>query len=157
MAEKKAQNSLKEQLNTVGYKLTPQRKAILEVLLLNGCNHLKCEDIYSLVRSKIPSIGIATIYRTLPLLEKMGYLNKVLFDDGFVRYEVNANDENHSHHHLICKNCGALSEIRIDMLDDLEKQIHQSTGFVVLNHSVKFYGLCAKCADNQSNALSNSN
>ncbi len=145
MSESKSSFELKEQLNTVGYKLTPQRKAILDILLNNGCKHLKCEDIYTLVRNKMPSIGIATVYRTLPLLEKMGYLNRVLLDDGFVRYEVCNNDENHSHHHLICTQCGALSEIQVDMLEDLEKQIQATTGFYVMDHSVKFYGLCEKC------------
>lgn len=145
MANKKSASELKEQLNTVGYKLTPQRKAILDILLHNGCKHLTSEEIYTLVRDRMPSIGIATVYRTLPLLEKMGYLNRVFLDDGFVRYEVCSQEENHSHHHLICTQCGAVSEIRVDMLDDLEKQIQATTGFFVMNHSVKFYGFCEKC------------
>lgn len=145
MAECKSSFELKEQLNTVGYKLTPQRQAILDILLTNGCNHLTCEEIYNLVRNKMPSIGIATVYRTLPLFEKMGYLNRVHLDDGFVRYEICNHGETHSHHHLICTQCGALSEIQVDMLEDLEKQIQATTGFMVTDHSVKFYGLCAKC------------
>jgi Fur family ferric uptake transcriptional regulator len=150
MSKKKAHTGFKEQLNIGGYKLTPQRKAILDILLKNGCKHLKCEDIYALVRNKMPSIGIATVYRTLPLLEKMGYLNRVLLDDGFVRYEVSNEEESHSHHHLICTRCGALSEIEVDMLEDLEKQIQKTSGFVVMNHSVKFYGLCEKCAGHKA-------
>lgn len=146
MSEEKLPSGLKEQLNTGGYKLTPQRKAILDILLKKGCEHLKCEDIYALVHDQMPSIGIATVYRTLPLLEKMGYLNRVLLDDGIVRYEVNNSEESHSHHHLICTRCGSLSEIKVDMLEDLEKQIRSTTGFLVMNHSVKFYGLCEKCA-----------
>ena len=145
MKNKKLTTDLKKQLNIKGYKLTAQRKAILDIILKNGCDHLKCEDIYTLVHSKIPSIGIATVYRTLPLLEKMGYLNRVLFDDGFVRYELCKDDENHSHHHVICTKCGSLFEIEVDMLEELEKQILATTGFHVTNHSVKFYGLCSKC------------
>ena len=145
MSEIKSYTGFKEQLNTVGYKLTPQRKAILDILLENGCKHLKSEDIYALVRSKIPSIGIATVYRTLPLLERTGYINRVLLDDGCVRYEICDKEKNHFHHHLICTQCGALSEINVDMLEDLEKQIQNTTGFSVMNHSVKFYGLCKKC------------
>jgi Fur family ferric uptake transcriptional regulator len=145
MSQNKSAYELKEQLNTVGYKLTPQRKAILDILLENQCKHLTCEDIYTLVRAKMPSIGIATVYRTLPLFEKMGYLNRVHLDDGYVRYEVCDNKEAHSHHHLICTQCGALSEIQVDMLEELEKQIQTTTGFMVTDHSVKFYGLCKNC------------
>ncbi|MCX7771994.1 MAG: transcriptional repressor [Clostridia bacterium] len=141
----KTQANLKAQLNTEGYKLTPQRKAILDILIKQRCKHLKCDEIYQLVRSKMPSIGIATVYRTLPLLEKMGFLNRILLDDGLVRYEVSTQGENHSHHHMICTGCGELSEIEVDMLDDLEKQIQKTTGFLVQNHSLRFYGLCQKC------------
>jgi Fe2+/Zn2+ uptake regulation proteins len=108
--------------------------------------HLSCEEIYNLVRKDYPRIGLATVYRTLPLLEKIELLNKVLLEDGFVRYELNNQQENHFHHHLICIICGAVSEVQEDMLEGLEKQIYHNNRFIVKNHSVKFYGYCEKCS-----------
>jgi Fur family ferric uptake transcriptional regulator len=54
-------------------------------------------------------------------------------------------DEDHRHHHLICTNCGDVSEVEDDLLDALEEQILQKDGFLVTDHRVKFYGLCKNC------------
>lgn len=144
MAGTKISKGFVENLKTKGYKLTSQRRAILDILLKHSGEHLNSEEIYNLVKGSLPTIGIATVYRTLPLLEQMGYLSRVILDDGFIRYEVRQ-DEPHFHHHLICTNCGAVSEIQVDMLDELEEQVAKSTGFTVKNHSVKFYGICKQC------------
>lgn len=141
---------LKQQLNDKGFKITPQRKAILATFSTQEGKHLSCEEIFKLVRKNYPGIGLATIYRTLPLLEKMGLLNKIILEDGFVRYELNNPQEEHFHHHLICIACGAVSEVQEDMLETLEKQIYSKTKFTVKNHSVKFYGYCEKCCPDSS-------
>lgn len=141
---------LKQQLNDKGYKITPQRKAILDVFSQHKGKHLSSEEIFKLVQENYPGIGLATVYRTLPLLEKMELLNKVLLEDGFVRYELNNQHENHFHHHLICINCGAVSEVQEDMLEELERQIYKNNKFIVKNHSLKFYGYCEECSHENS-------
>lgn len=138
-------NELKEKMNNSGYKLTPQRKAILDIITLHRSEHLSSEDIYGLSVISHPGIGLATIYRTLPILEKMNLIKKIHLDDGCVRYELNDPSKIHSHHHLICTRCGAISEVQEDMLEALEKQIFEDIGFHITNHSVKFYGFCSKC------------
>ncbi|MDK2934788.1 MAG: Fur family transcriptional regulator, ferric uptake regulator [Clostridiales bacterium] len=141
---------LKQQLNDRGYRITPQRKAILDIFSMQVGKHLSCEELFKLVRENYPGIGLSTIYRTLPLLEKMGLLNKIILEDGFVRYELNNPQEQHLHHHLICIACGDISEVQEDMLEGLERQIHRNNRFIIKNHSVKFYGYCEKCSHKNS-------
>ncbi len=96
--------SLKEQLKEKGYKLTTQRRIILDVILENQGKHLSPEEIYEKVRGKFPEIGLATVYRTLQLFEELNIIYKLNFNDGCSRYELNTNNGDHQHHHLICLN-----------------------------------------------------
>jgi len=126
------------------YKLTPQRRIIMETFLEHGERHLSAEDIYSLVKSKHPEIGMATVYRTLDLLAELGVLQKMNFGDGRSRYEFSEQDEHH-HHHLICLSCGEVLEFADDLLYSLEKAIADATDFKITDHQLKFYGYCKKC------------
>ena len=107
--------------------------------------HLSTEEIYDRVREKYPEIGLATVYRTLILLDRMELVYKLDFDDGCSRYELNRNKDDHLHHHLICVKCGAVDEMREDLLESLEDQILKNNNFRIKDHRVKFYGYCGKC------------
>jgi Fur family transcriptional regulator, ferric uptake regulator len=137
--------NLNDQLKEKGYKFTTQRKLILEVIKENQGKHLSPESIYNLVKGHTPNIGIATVYRTLALLEKMSLIYKVELTPGSINYELNQVDLAHRHHHLICLDCGEVIEVKEDFLDDLEEKISSSNDFLIKDHSVKFYGYCAKC------------
>ncbi len=139
------ENELRERLKNSGYKFTGQRGAVLDVLLRYSGNHLSTEEIFNYVKANHPEIGIATVYRTLTLLEKIGVIIKLDLDDGFSRYELSRDNEDHRHHHLICSKCGSVSEVEDDLLDSLEAQILLKNGFLVTDHRVKFYGVCSKC------------
>lgn len=126
------------------YKITPQRKVILQTLLSNPAEHLSAEEIYGLVKSKDPEIGLATVYRTLDLLSDIGILHKMQFGDGRSRYEI-AQHREHQHHHLICYSCNSVIEFTDDLLETLEKTISEETGFQIMDHELKIYGHCKKC------------
>lgn len=137
--------TLKEKLKEKGYKLTPQRKAILDVVMANQGKHLSTEEIYDIVRRDCPDIGLATVYRTLLLLSDLEVLSKMNLDDGCVRYELNIHEDDHQHHHLICSNCGEIQEVVDDLLEELETRIEQEFDFQIKDHKLKFYGICSKC------------
>lgn len=139
------EHELKELLKQCGYKFTGQRNAVLEVLVKYSGKHLSTEEIYKYIRDTNPEIGLATVYRTLTLLERIGLVMKLDLDDGFSRYELTRQNEDHRHHHLICSNCGSVSEVEEDLLDSLEEQILLKNDFLVKDHRVKFYGLCSRC------------
>ncbi len=100
-----------------------------------------------MVKAKHPEIGLATVYRTMVLLDKLNLVHKLDFDDGFSRYELVKPNEDHRHHHLICSSCGGVSEVEEDLLDNLEEEILRKNGFLVKDHRVQFYGLCKKCRE----------
>lgn len=132
-------------LKEKGYKFTNQRQHVFEVVTENDGKHLNSQEIYELVRLKFPEIGVATVYRTLALLEEMGLIYGVDFEDGFRRYEIAKDHEEHRHHHLICLECGAIREVQEDLLGTIEEAIYKKNNFMVINHRVKFYGYCEKC------------
>lgn len=139
---------LKEKLKIKGYKLTPQRKAILDVVIDNQGKHLSSEEIYDIVKVNCQDIGLATVYRTLTLLSELEVVSRIDLDDNCTRYELNTHEDDHQHHHLICSNCGLILEVSGDRLDELEQKIELEYNFKIKDHKLKFYGLCENCRDN---------
>jgi Fur family ferric uptake transcriptional regulator len=135
----------KKQLNKSNLKLTGQRQIILNSLIENSEKHLNIEEIHQLLLQQGNRIGIATVYRTLNLLEKLELVSKINVDDGYTRYQLLETQEEHEHHHLICERCNRIIDIQDDLLDSLEKQVHDQYGFHVTNHKVKIFGVCKEC------------
>ncbi|MDI3477247.1 MAG: Fur family transcriptional regulator, ferric uptake regulator [Thermoanaerobacterium sp.] len=142
-------DDIKESLKQKGFKLTTQRRAILDVIIENREKHLSSEEIYDLVKEKYPEIGLATVYRTLQLFDELGVIYKLNFDDGRSRYELYHN-EDHQHHHLICLKCGSVIEMEEDLLENLEDAIENTKNFQIVDHNVKFFGYCSKCKQNKN-------
>ena len=136
---------IKQELQSQGYKLTPQREATVRVLLENEEAHLSAEDVFMLVKDKAPEIGLATVYRTLELLSELHVLEKMNFGDGVARYDLRDDNSHHHHHHLICVQCGAVDEIMEDWLTSLEERLEQEFRFTVLDHRLDFQGICHRC------------
>lgn len=144
---------IKQQLQSQAYKLTPQREATVRVLLEHEEDHLSAEDVYMLVKTKAPEIGLATVYRTLELLSELHVVEKMNFGDGVARYDLRGEGSHHHHHHLICVQCGSVEEIMEDWLIPLEKKLEQEYQFTVIDHRLDFQGVCKKC--NQKNEKDN--
>ena len=151
MNEEKVKDLLREK----GLKVTSQRLMVLNILSTHGDEHLTVEEIYDLAKEESPEIGLATIYRTVQVLSDLHVINKVTFDDGFTRYELNGEESasGHRHHHAICTQCGKVYSLETDLLDTLEKQVFKSLGFEVTDHEVKLYGLCSACRRKAQNAM----
>ncbi|MFI3209578.1 MAG: Fur family transcriptional regulator [Peptostreptococcaceae bacterium] len=137
---------IKEKLRDFGFKVTPQRRAVIETLIENNEKHLSSEQIYDLVKVNCPEIGIATVYRTMQMLDEIDLISKLNLDDGCVRYEINLDkNKSHHHHHLICKECLNIIEVKEDLLEEIEQRIQSAYKFDIVDHDVKFYGLCVNC------------
>lgn len=141
-------NELKENLKEKGYKLTPQRRAIVDIIIDKEGQHLTAEEIYDEVKKICPDIGLATVYRTVLLLEEVGVIYKLDLNDGCSRYELVHSDEEHRHHHLVCNKCKKVFEVQDDLLEELEERIEKTYKFKILDHSVKFFGICSECCKN---------
>lgn len=151
MNEEKVKDLLREK----GLKVTSQRLMVLNILSAHGDEHLTVEEIYDLAKEESPKIGLATIYRIVQVLLELHVIEKVTFDDGFARYELNGEEtgSGHRHHHAICTQCGKVYSLETDLLDTLEKQVFESLGFEVTDHEVKLYGLCSACRRKAQNAM----
>lgn len=143
-------DKIKTKLREGGLKLTPQRLTILDVIIRAEGTHLTIEELYELVKVVKPETGVATVYRTILLFEELGIVKKLDLNDGIYRYELNHEEEVHGHHHLVCSACGKVEEVKDDLLDSVEQVIESDYKFRIKDHSLKFYGLCSDCYQNES-------
>jgi Fur family ferric uptake transcriptional regulator len=131
------------------YKLTNQRKIVIDAIVKNQDQHLNCDEIYDLVKNIDSNLGLATIYRSLKLFVQLGILTELNIGDGSIRYDlVDLNANSHNHHHLICKTCGKIIEVKDDSLETVEKEIEKIYDFQIENHKCKFMGTCKECIEN---------
>ena len=138
----------KRLLKEKGLKVTNQRLFVLEAIAACPEEHLTAEEIFDLVKVSYPEIGLATVYRTIQLLNELNLIDRINFDDGYVRYEMGRTQERgnkHHHHHLICMKCGKVISFQDDLLEELEDKITVTTGFQIVDHEVKLYGYCVEC------------
>lgn len=133
-------------------RLTPQRDLIIRIFAEHPGEHLSAEEIHHLVKRKFADIGLATVYRTLELLTDLEILQRISFNDGRSRYEFNQ-EEIHRHHHMVCLRCKTVQEFTEDLLDDLEERIYRERGFKVMDHELKFFGLCHACSKKKKDSV----
>jgi len=134
---------LQNYVQSVGLKTTKQREIISkEFFSINA--HLKAEEILEQARKVDPKVSLATVYRTLKLLQACGLARSHHFGDGQARYEPIINSEEH-HDHLICTNCGAIVEFYNLEIEKLQEDIACLHQFEVTFHRMELYGLCLHC------------
>ena len=130
---------------------TMPREEIFRLLVQRRRQHLSAKEIYVLLRPDGHDIGIATIYRTLDLLDRAGLLRKIRCPGGQVRYQYRRVDPSDHQYHLICTVCGKILGYRdfekeeLDLLDQTEDLLERKSGFLIRNHNIEYFGLCKKC------------
>jgi len=136
------QDSLTSQLHARGYRLTPQRLAILKVL--EGAeNHLTPIDVYQHAREVIPGITEATVYRTLSFLSEQGLALEAHIGNGQLVY-VNLD---HSHLHVICRECGEMLETDCETIRTFVDHFRSETGYWIDVSHLTLFGLCPECQE----------
>jgi Fur family ferric uptake transcriptional regulator len=140
---------VKELLAEKGYRLTPQREAVLNVIMEWKDAHLAAEEVHRKAKEKCRGIGIATVYRTLEIFEALDIVHKLQFGEERALYEFNPGYHRHCHHHIICLGCGEILEFNKDLLNDIEEAVACETGFLIVNHALAVYGYCLQCQGNQ--------
>lgn len=134
-----------EILKRGGYKITNQRKVVLEILYAHRKAHLTVDEVYQYVRETNPEIGLATVYRNIQILNRLGIIEKISFDDKDIRYEIFYEDIPVHHYHLICKKCGDVDELELDFMDRYKDLLESTKGFMAEDAQIKIYGLCNNC------------
>lgn len=130
------------ELHGAGFRLTPQRRAILNYLTSTDL-HPSAQQIFQEVQKTHPDISLATIYNTLGVLVRLGFL-KILEIEPDNRYETNLRQ----HINLICDICGKIQDLEGGLTIDSEEVLHR-VGFQVLDSRMEYHGICPECRDRQ--------
>jgi Fe2+ or Zn2+ uptake regulation protein len=128
------------ELRARGYRMTPQRLAILHVLHHSG-QHLSPTEVYEQASLNLPGLTEATVYRTLEFLAENGLARPAHMGHGHLVYEITGP----VHHHLICRACSKTIEVEHAALNQLYKQLRLSTGYSLDSSHVTLFGLCPDC------------
>ena len=123
-----------------GYKLTPQRRQVIEEIASQ--DHLTPAAIYEKVRQRDHNIGLVTIYRTLKILSELGLICELHAGGSCHSYTIGSSGH---HHHLVCSNCGTVVDFTGYDLGELERRLSKETGFEVEDHLLEFVGVCQDC------------
>ena len=142
MKNDKKKEAFREFIAREGLKSTRQRDIILD-FFLSSKRHMSVEELYRKLRARHPGIGYATVCRTLKLFAQSGIAREMRIGDGQTRYEHLVKGEHHDH--LVCTDCGAIAEFENKTIEDLQKDVAESHGFIIHSHKLELYGLCAKC------------
>jgi len=125
-------------------KFTSQRETVVKVLYNNQHNHFTPEELHRKIKLKYPKtkIGIATVYRTLNLLESENLANSISFGSGGKKYELDIREH---HDHMICLECGKIIEFNDEQIETRQEEICKKENFLLKNHSMQLYGVCKEC------------
>jgi Fur family peroxide stress response transcriptional regulator len=108
--------------------------------------HPTPEEVYLLVKERIPAISLATVYKNIHVFIHSGLFREVSLHHGTLRVETN----HRPHHHLLCSECKSISDIEAADLGLLPPRTTLPSGFLVERFSVDVIGICAKCQTTQT-------
>lgn len=123
-----------------GICMTQQRRVILEELR-SLTSHPTADDIYQMVRKRVPHISLGTVYRNLEILSDCGLIQTLHTSGTQKRFD--GNPENHCH--VRCQNCGRVDDTSVEPLVDLADAVAEITGYDIIGYRLEFIGLCASC------------
>ena len=134
-------SDLIEVMRRSGYKVTQARRAVVETLVGEAA-HLTAPDLIDAVQKRAPGVGRASVYRTLELLKRLGLATETDLGEGRVRYH---SAEKGQHHHLVCKECGAIIDLDEQVLLTLKETLLREYQFIADLKHLAFLGRCANC------------
>lgn len=129
-----------------GGKRSRSRAKVIEGFF-RAKEHVTIEELTRSVRENAPGIGSVTVYRTLKLLDRLGYAKELDFGEGARRYESNLSPH---HDHLVCRECGTVIEFEDSEIENLQNIVTRRHGFHPTAHRLEIYGFCRKCASGKS-------
>ena len=127
-------------------RLTNQRQVLMEELK-KVTTHPTADELYDLVRQRLPRTGLGTVYRNLELLSEFGIIKKLETGGKQKRFDGNPDP----HYHIRCSMCGRVDDIHIPRLEDLDAQAADCCNYTILGHHIEFSGICPDCKTVGSN------
>ena len=137
-------DQFKNYLDTQGLRLTQERFAILSQVFKTD-SHFRLDDLVVWMRQAGYNTSKATIYRTLPLLIRSGILTEVIDADNQIQYEYIGNIKEHAH--LICVQCGKITESRVPEIIKLKNELCRKFNFNPVKFRNEIIGVCSECRE----------
>ncbi len=134
----------KELLKKEHLKLTTQRLLVFEEVFKSD-EHRESEEIYFALKKKNLNISRATVYRTMDLLHKYGFVNRMDIGEGKWRYEHKLESQHHDH--LICVKCGRIEEFISRKVEQVQEEVAKQYGYTLLKHNHQLFGICSDCSE----------
>ncbi len=128
------------QLRARGFRMTPQRLAILHALR-HAETHLSPTEVYKQARRELPGLTEPTVYRTLEFLAENGFVRPSHSSNGHLTYQIAGED----HHHVVCRVCGSEIEVQHALLENLYRKLESTSGYLRIDSHVTFFGVCPQC------------
>ncbi|MEK6201205.1 MAG: transcriptional repressor [Desulfobulbaceae bacterium] len=125
-------------------RLTTQRQIILEELV-KVTSHPTANEVYDMVRKRLPRIGLGTVYRNLELMAETGMIHKLEVGGTQKRFDATIQP----HYHVRCLECGKVDDINIAVQQDINETAAQACHYQILGHHIEFTGLCVDCAGSE--------
>ncbi|MGH2536166.1 MAG: Fur family transcriptional regulator [Candidatus Promineifilaceae bacterium] len=135
------QQAIAARLRRAGYRVTPQRKLILDAVCGHG-GHVTAEEVLAAAQAAAPNLNPATVYRALHFLTEQEILTASRSAAGRESYELAGPEP---HHHLVCRSCGRWLEIPQSDLRHFRGQIAAGYDFEIEMRHITFFGRCARC------------
>lgn len=141
-----AKYNLIKELQARGLRVTPQRAIIFEAIE-NLEGHITAEEIFQEVEKVNPYISLATVYRTLELLQELNLITQTNFGRSQAHFAL----KNHGpHHHLVCLECNQIEEFVDEIFDPIRTQLEERHGFQVYTEHMSLFGICRACRETQA-------
>ncbi|MBU0663572.1 MAG: transcriptional repressor [Proteobacteria bacterium] len=121
-------------------RITTQRQIILEELL-KVTSHPTANEVYDMVRKRLPRIGLGTVYRNLELMSETGMILKLEVGGTQKRFDATVSP----HYHVRCMECGKVDDLKIPLQQDINEIAAKASHYQILGHHIEFTGLCADC------------
>ena len=138
-----------QRLKQAGYRLTQARLTVLDVLEAEH-GHITSADVLAKVEGINPSIGRASVFRTLDLFTQLGIIRPTYIDTSLTRTYVMMHGGHH--HHVICTHCKRFFEFEDCGLESLTRNLEETLEIQISGHLLEFYGVCAACRNHSSAA-----
>jgi Fur family peroxide stress response transcriptional regulator len=132
------ENHLTERLGTGGFRFTPQRQQVYDVLLQKR-DHPTAEEVFIRAKQAMPDISMATVYNCLDALVQCGLVRQVQLERGATRFCPNMEE----HCHYYCDECGTVFDVA---LTGNSAVVPRPKGFKIDHYEIAVHGLCADCA-----------
>ena len=123
-------------------RMTKQRQIILEELRA-VTSHPTADEVYEMIRKRLPRVSLGTVYRNLEVLSERGVIQKLNVGGTKKRFDGDIS----THYHLRCTKCGRVDDVHLEADHTIEEKVEEMSGYRIDRHSLEFIGVCPQCLE----------